>query len=104
VLVAPHARLGYRMVRYSLPLAAGVAGIALVGWLALSVPGPSRVAAPRADVASIAPQGSQAGVPAPRRAVEPPPEDYLLAHQEFSPSGFASYARTVSSDQAGAAR
>jgi sigma-E factor negative regulatory protein RseA len=106
VLVAPHARFGYRMVRYSLPLAAGVAGVALVGWLALSVPDPAPVATPAAHVASVAPKGSKGAMPAaPRRAaVEPPPEDYLLAHQEFSPSGFASYARTVSSDQAGVAR
>jgi sigma-E factor negative regulatory protein RseA len=105
VLVAPHARLAYRMVRYSLPLAAGVAGVALVGWLALSVPGPAPMTAPEARLAS---QDARRAMPAPRRAVEPPPADYLLAHQEFSPSaamhGFASYARTVPSDQAGVAR
>ena len=34
-LIAPHMRLSHRVVRYTLPLAAGVAGVTLVVWLAL---------------------------------------------------------------------
>ena len=35
-VIAPHMRLSHRVVRYTLPLAAGVAGVTLVAWLALS--------------------------------------------------------------------
>jgi sigma-E factor negative regulatory protein RseA len=93
IVVAPHTRMPARMVRYTLPIAAGLAGIAVVGWLALS----------------SAPVGSpeQYAARAPQTAVTPPPQpvdgDYMLAHQEFSPStsmqNVASYVRTVSTSE-----
>jgi len=95
-VIAPHTRLSHRVVRYTLPMAAGVAGVAVVAWLALS---------------TQAPGGSQPTQPG--TAVAAPPaggavNDYLLAHQEFSPrtamQGVASYARTVSADEADYAR
>ena len=43
-VVAPHTRLSHRVVRYTLPLAAGVAGITLVVWLAMNTGQPPAVA------------------------------------------------------------
>ena len=94
-VIAPHTRLAHRMVRYTLPIAAGVAGVAVVGWLALSAQAPG------------GPEQMQAAAPA---AVQPAAavSDYMLAHQEFSPrtamQGVASYVRTVSADEADSAR
>jgi sigma-E factor negative regulatory protein RseA len=89
-VIAPHTRLSHRVVRYTLPLAATVAGVTLVAWLALDA------GQPRGTVAAIRPQPPS--VPTPSRAVS----DYLTAHQEFSPStamqGLAPYVRTVSDD------
>ena len=78
-------------------IAAGLAAIALVGWLAFA-PQPQN---PSVPVASA---------PAPAARVQSPPRiplptatpDYLLAHQGFSPrlslEGMAPYARTVSAE------
>jgi sigma-E factor negative regulatory protein RseA len=89
-----------------LPVAASVAAVSLVGWLALNPPqqggplvdqvakapsAPAPVQAPMQPVAQIKP----ATVPLPTAA-----NDYLLAHQGFSPrlslQGMAPYVRTVS--------
>src|SRR5262245_51799505 len=35
-VIAPHMRLSNRAVRYTLPVAAGIAGVTLVAWLGLS--------------------------------------------------------------------
>lgn len=84
-VIAPHMRLSHRVVRYTLPLAAGVAGVTLVAWLALSFQQGGTV------VAELPPPAHGAV------------NDYLTAHQEFSPStamqGVASYVRTVSTDE-----
>ena len=90
-VVAPHTRLSHRVVRYTLPLAAGVAGITLVAWLAMNAGQPPGAAvAVRPAPASIA-----AG---PSRAVS----DYLTVHQEFSPSttmqGLQPYVRTIADE------
>ena len=99
-IVAPHTRFMRRAVRQTLPMAAGVAGLAVVGWLALAnLPGTGN------GVQTVA------QVPAQKQSVARAPgsgtvngqvRDYLLAHQEFSPStamqGVASYVRTVSTD------
>ena len=97
-VIAPHTRLVARVARYTVPMAAAVAGVAVVGWLTLSLrpaiestaqytPPPVQSAAPRA-VASANGQVNE----------------YLLAHQEYSPStaiqGVASYIRTVATRDA----
>jgi sigma-E factor negative regulatory protein RseA len=81
-------------------LAASVAAVAFVGWVALA---PQRATSPAGAPAQIAtaPQPQQA-----QRVAEPPKvpvtsatQDYLLAHQVFSPrnslQGMAPYVRTV---------
>jgi hypothetical protein len=80
--------------------AAGLAGVALVGWLAFAPqqqggPGP----APMAQASRISPPPPTHATP----PIVPLPSstpDYLLAHQGFSPrvslQGMAPYARTVS--------
>jgi sigma-E factor negative regulatory protein RseA len=72
--------------RFALAAAAGVAGVALVGWMAFA-PQP-QVSAPVAK--ALAP----VAVPLPASA-----NDYLLAHQGFSPrvslQGMVPYVRTV---------
>lgn len=83
--------------------AAGVAAVALVAWLALPMLAP----APAPEIARNA--------PAPVLAEAPPPaqmprgmEEYLQAHQRFSPSGviqgLARDIRPVSAEAAGASR
>jgi len=107
VLVAPHPgpiRAPER-ARWFVPsaLAASVAAVALVGWVAFA---PQQGAGPIPVAQAPAP----AAVPA-ERAKEPArlpltsaSRDYLLAHQAFSPRngllGMAPYVRSVSSDAA----
>lgn len=88
----------YAVRRIALPLAASFGGVALVAWLALSnnplMPRENKIASN--DVQPVA----QAAVKPADGAVN----DYLLAHQQFSPSttmqGVASYVRTVSGREA----
>ncbi len=72
--------------RFALPIAASVAGVAVVGWLALSNHNESG-----SDLPPAAPIGAMAADESVR--------DLLSVHQEFSPStampGVASYIRTV---------
>ncbi len=80
--------------------AAGLAGVALVGWLAFA---PQQPGGPAPAPVAQAPQ-----IPSPASSRTNPPivplpsstPDYLLAHQGFSPrvslQGMAPYARTVS--------
>jgi sigma-E factor negative regulatory protein RseA len=100
-VIAPHMRLSHRVVRHTLPLAAGVAGIALVGWLALSFqeagqPKPSAVASNQPANADTS-RPLVPGLPDPSVPNRVAVNDYLTAHQEFSPSmqALASYVRTV---------
>ena len=88
-------------------LAAGVAAVSLVGWLGLAP-----------QQAPLAPSAkTQEASPVPTQVVENKPrvvplpsgaDDYLLAHQAFSPraslQGMASYVRTVSEQAQGARR
>lgn len=104
VVFAPHTRIGYRMVRYTLPMAAAVAGVAVVAWLALTVDAPSgapqtvaeRAGAPTIVRLPVAVQQAQL-------VANGGTSDYLVAHQEFSPrtamQGVASYARTVTAGE-----
>jgi len=105
-ILAPHMRLSHRAVRYSLPVAAGIAGVTLVAWLGLSFqsavqPGPGQGPG---MVASREP-GITRPTPTPAKRGEAV-NDYLTAHQEFSPSttmqGLASYVRAVSTDESNA--
>ncbi len=95
-VLAPRPRTQLQNVRrVALSAAASIGGVVLVAWLALF----DNPFAPQQNLAvNQAPQGTQvqlAATPA-NGAVN----DYLLAHQQFSPStamqGVASYVRTVS--------
>ena len=89
--------------RIALPIAASLAAVTLVGWLAFSPP--QEPAAPQAAVAGA--PGAVAQAPMLRVPLPSATSDYLLAHQGFSPrvslQGMAPYVRTVS-DQAREAR
>jgi len=98
-ILAPRSRtpMQTRARRFALPVAASLGGVALVAWLAvfnnpfapqnenLAVKAPASLAAPTQLAAN--PASGEVS-------------DYLLAHQQFSPSttmqGVASYVRTVS--------
>jgi len=106
VVIAPHTRIGYRMVRYTLPMAAAAAGVAVVAWLALPAGAPtdlSQIVVQRAPTAAIV--RAPVAVAASANGVA---SDYLVAHQEFSPrtamQGVASYARTVTAGEANPGR
>lgn len=82
---------------YALPAAASIAAVALVGWLAF--------APPQQGGDASAPL-AQAPVANPKPAIVPlssAANDYLLAHQGFSPrisiQGMAPYVRTVSEER-----
>lgn len=86
-------------------LAAGVAAVSLVGWLGFA---PQQIAV--APVAK-APDANPVQAAQDKPAVIPLPsgtDDYLLAHQAFSPrtslQGMATYVRTVSEQAQGARR
>lgn len=90
VLPAPYAQ------RYGYPAAASIAAVAFVGWLAFS---PQDRAAP-AQVAAVAPAApAKTEKPIVRIPLPKAAQDYLLAHQGFSPrnalQGMAPYVRTV---------
>ena len=95
---AAHALVA-RVARYTLPLAAGVAGVTLVALAGLASGRRSRIG--RAIHSRAA--GQSAAPRAGRRSPIAAVNDYLIAHQEFSPStamqGVASYVRTVSTDE-----
>jgi len=92
-VLAPRRRSTAEKLRWgALSLAASVAAAAFVGWVALSgtQPGKVQIAAVSAPVAAATPVVMPAG-----DAIN----DYLLAHQRYSPSnamqGVAPYVRTV---------
>jgi sigma-E factor negative regulatory protein RseA len=90
-VLAPSGAAGRPLQRFALAAAASLAAVALVGWLAFA-PLPQAPATPLAQ-AQPAPAAT-AVVPLPSAA-----NDYLLAHQGFSPrvslQGMAPYVRTV---------
>ncbi|HJV11347.1 MAG TPA: sigma-E factor negative regulatory protein [Burkholderiales bacterium] len=91
-VLAPRATQRESRKWVALSAAAGVAAVALVGWMTFAPqPGP----APLAQVQAEAPK-PPVMVPLPTSA-----NDYLLAHQAFSPRGsLAPYIRTVSEQSA----
>jgi sigma-E factor negative regulatory protein RseA len=100
VLAPGHAaRPASRTIWYALSAAASVAGVALVGWMALPLfEPPARLATAEPPPVVASAETKPAAVPAARDV-----NDYLLAHQRFSPSsamgGIAAYVRTVSEDR-----
>ena len=88
--------------RFALAAAAGVAGVGLVGWLAFAPQPQAPQSAPVAQ-AQLQPQPPMNIIPLPSAA-----NDYLLAHQGFSPrvslQGMAPYVRTVAEHPAESAR
>ncbi|WP_283744544.1 sigma-E factor negative regulatory protein [Sideroxydans sp. CL21] len=88
-VIAPYKRTTQRVRNFALSAVASVMALALVAWLSLQVgnePAP-KVASMQPDtISAIRPASSQA-------------DDYLMAHQEFSPSadihGAASYIHAV---------
>jgi sigma-E factor negative regulatory protein RseA len=81
-------------------VAAGFAGISVVGWLALAPH--AQAPAPVPAIAQVQPAQPQT-IPLPSAT-----SDYLLAHQGFSPraslQGMSAYARTVSAEARGDVR
>lgn len=86
---APRARISQKVRNYALSAAASVVAVALVVWLSVQVD-----SEPVAQLAIIESQPAEAVIPTSLSA-----NDYLMAHQEFSPSadvqGAASYIHTV---------
>jgi len=98
-ILAPRSRapLQARVRRIALPVAASLSGVALVAWLAVF----NNPFAPQKDNVALKPPAPLAA--STQLAANPASgeiNDYLLAHQQFSPSttmqGVASYVRTVS--------
>jgi sigma-E factor negative regulatory protein RseA len=99
-VLAPQRRSKPEKLRLAaMSLAASVAAVAFVGWIALTGTQPASF-----QVAAIpAPEAQQAAVPAGEGA-----KDYLLAHERYSPNsamqGVASYVRTVAEVRSSARR
>lgn len=91
-VLAPSKRRGEGLMRRVAALAASLAGIAVVGWVALSPPPQPAV------LQSVARTASPPVIATTERMRE-----YLVAHQAYSPSsriqGGASYIRTISSSR-----
>ena len=97
-VLAPRALRAESRRWYALSAAASLAAVALVGWMAFAPP--PQVAPSPAPVAQVQPETKPNLVPLPTAA-----NDYLLAHQGFSPrvslQGMAPYVRTVSEQAEG---
>lgn len=97
-VLAPQRRSTAEKLRWAaMSLAASVAAAAFVGWMALSGTQPNTV-----QIAAVsAPVAAQVAMPA-GEAIN----DYLLAHQRYSPSnamqGVAPYVRTVAAERSSA--
>lgn len=97
VLAPRRSRLRQIVSKSAMPLAASVVGVAAVAWIALY----NNPFAPQSTlVADAGRQAEQVGGTAVAEPVGPTMNEYLMAHQQFSPStamqGVGSYVRTVS--------
>lgn len=104
-MLAPRRPVSLQVIRrFSLPVAASVAGVALVAWVAL-FSGPSLPPGSDNIASDSGQKASTMVVQKTVSATEDEIHDYLLAHQQFSPrttiQGVASYVRTVSGEDAG---
>jgi len=95
VLFVPAALPKRTRLRFALPLAAAVMGMAAVGWVALSLNGPQ----PHELAARQRPSSQPVVHPA-EQSPSGALKEYLVAHQAHSPSGsiqgVAPYVRSVS--------
>ena len=103
-VLAPRRNVVRRFTTYALSAAASVSAIALVGWVAFV----SNPLGPQPELAKAPVSTSPASAAAPAAQLASVPSDggvndYLIAHQGFSPStsiqGVAPYIRTVSGTQ-----
>jgi sigma-E factor negative regulatory protein RseA len=98
-VLAPRPPAATRFTTYALSAAASLSAVALVGWLAFYNP-----LAPQPEVAQAPTTPAPAAAPAEPQLASVPSDgtmnEYLIAHQEFSPSteiqGLAPYIRSVS--------
>lgn len=95
-VLAPRSRPRQNMKWFAFSAAASLMGVSLVGWMAMQI---GQDSTPR-----MAMQQQAAAVrPASFQANKPAVNDYLMAHQEFSPGtdeqGAVAYIRTVSERQ-----
>jgi sigma-E factor negative regulatory protein RseA len=88
-VIAPYARTSQRVRNFALSAVASVMALALVAWLSLQVgrePAPQIASVQQDNISAIRPVSTQV-------------DDYLMAHQEFSPSadvhGATSYIHAV---------
>lgn len=109
-VLAPYRSAAKHVKTYALSLAASVAAIGVVAWVALAFNPLNPPGSMMTEVAEgpTVPVESPASASPPVVAIPNVPSDgnmdeYLLAHQEFSPStvfqGVVPYIRTVSTDQ-----
>lgn len=90
------------LLKFTLPIAAAIAGVSMVAWLGLSAhlsnPGTNVATGPTPPIPGAPP----ANKPVAQVVLQGNVSDYLTAHQEFSPrtamQGVASYVRTVAGD------
>jgi sigma-E factor negative regulatory protein RseA len=103
-VLAPRRGAVRRITTYALSAAASVSAVALVGWMAFV----NNPLAPQPEVAKAPASINPAPAATPSTQLASVPSDgkmneYLIAHQEFSPStsiqGVAPYIRTVSGSQ-----
>lgn len=102
IVLAPRRSAVKRITGYALSVAASLSAIALVGWIAFFInpltPRPENAKAPNTPPAAGARSTQLASV-----SSDGTMNEYLIAHQEFSPStailGFAPYLRSVSGAQ-----